>query len=246
MNNLVRSELRKLATTLWFKITVVTTLVLGPVAAAINALTSKEPPAVLGSAISIHHVLSIAPLTSMVMMAVGISIVGSEYRHGTSIPTFLITPRRRDVVIAKLITATALGAVIGAITFGLSVAAAVPSLSSKGVHHLAGDTAQMWIGCAGATALYGALGIAVGAVTRSTVVAIIGTLAWVFFFEGAFLDNLFPSIGKWLPTGANMAVTHTADHLSRLLSPVQAAIVLVAWTLALTTTGLRASIRRDV
>ena len=246
MNNLVRSELRKLATTLWFKITLATTLVLGPVSAVTNALTSKKPAALLGSAVSIHHVLSIAPLTSMVMMAVGIAMVGGEYRHGTSIPTFLITPRRRNVIIAKLITATVLGAVIGAITFGLSLAAAIPSLSSKGVHHLAGDTTQMWLGCAAATALYAALGIAIGAVTRSTVVAIIGTLAWVFFIEGTFLDNVFPSLGKWLPTGANMAVTHTSEHLARLLNPVQAAIVLVAWTAALTTTGLRASIRRDV
>ncbi len=246
MNRLIRSELRKLTTTRWFKITVVTTLVVGPVSAVSSALTSQRPASSLGSDAAIHHVLAIAALTSIVMLAVGIAATAGEYRHSTSIPTFLVTPRRRDVVIAKLLTITMVGGLLGAITFGLSVAVAVPALSSQGVHHLAGDLPQMWIGCAVVSAVYGALGTAIGALTRSTVVAMIAAFTWVYFIEAAFLDTVWPSLGKWLPTGANMAITHTTEHPGQLLSPAAAVGVLVGWTAVVTLTALCLATRRDV
>jgi hypothetical protein len=49
----------------------------------------------LGTVESTHHILSTAALTSMVMLGVGIAAVGGEYRHGTNVTTFLVTPRRR-------------------------------------------------------------------------------------------------------------------------------------------------------
>jgi hypothetical protein len=90
--------------------------------------------------------------------------LAGEFRHGSSVPTFLISPRRRDVVMAKLVTITGLGAVVGATSFGLAVAVAVPALAHKGIHHLAGDTPQMWIAATIATALFGAAGIALGSI----------------------------------------------------------------------------------
>ena len=112
------------------------------------------------------------------MLGVGIATMAGEFRHGTCVPTFLITPRRREVVVAKLITVTGLGAIVGAISFGLALAVAVPALGHKGIHHLAGDTPQIWLGATVATALFGALGVALGAITRNTVIAIIGAIGW--------------------------------------------------------------------
>ena len=243
---LLRAELRKLFTTRWFLVTVATTAVLGPISAASNALTPKVSAAELGTPSSIHHILSVAALTSMAMMAAGIAAMAGEFRHNTSITTFLITPRRSAVVIAKLITLSVVGAVVGAIAFGLSVAAAIPALSSKGVHHLAGDTAQMWIGCAFVSALFAALGVAVGALTRSTVAAIVSSIVWAMFVEVAILDTHWPKLGRWLPLGANLAVTRTAGHLGRLLAPGAAALVLVAWIVVICLLALTSSIRRDV
>jgi ABC-type transport system involved in multi-copper enzyme maturation permease subunit len=246
MNRLIRAELRKLFTTTWWKVTIITTLAMGPVSAVSAALSWKRTTGLPGSPAEIHHVLSTAALTSMVMLAMGIAAAAGEYRHSTSIPTFLITPRRRDVIIAKLLTIGLVGGALGAVTFGLSVAAAVPALSSKGVHHLAGDTAQMWIGCTVVSAAYGALGTAIGALARSTVVAMIAAFTWAFFIEASFLDTVFPSLGKWLPTGANIAITHTTAHPGDLLNPSIAAAVLAVWTAAITVTALRVATRRDV
>ena len=94
MNRLIRAEIRKLLTTSWFKVTLAVAAILGPVSAVAIALTWKgDVP--LGSSDGIHRVLGSAALTSMVMLGVGIAAMAGEYRHNTSIPTFLITPRRR-------------------------------------------------------------------------------------------------------------------------------------------------------
>jgi ABC-type transport system involved in multi-copper enzyme maturation permease subunit len=246
MNRLIRAELRKLFTTRWWWVTIIATLAMGPVSAVTSALSSTRTTGSLGSPAAIHHVLATAALTSMVMLAMGIAATAGEYRHSTSIPTFLITPRRRDVIIAKVLTIGMVGGALGAITFGLSLAAAVPALSSKGVHHLAGDTAQMWIGCTVVSAAYGALGTAIGALARSTMAAMVAAFTWAYFVEATFLDTVFPSLGKWLPTGANIAVTHTTEHPGDLLNPPVAAAVLALWTAALTLTALRVATRREV
>jgi ABC-2 type transport system permease protein len=247
MTRLIRSELRKLMSVTWFKVTVVVAMVLMPISAITNVLQSgKFGGPALGSTANIHHVLSSSALTSMVMLAIGIAMAANEYRHNTSIPTFLVTPRRRDVVTAKLVTATAIGAVFGGVAFGCTVAAAVPTFASKGVNHLAGDSAQMLLGAVVATALYGALGVALGSMTRSVVGAMVAALIWVQLVEQAFLDSVFPQLGRWLPTGANLAITHTASGPHALLAPLTASVVLVAWTAALAAGAHRIAVRRDV
>ena len=94
MTRLMRSEIRKLTSVTWFKVTVIVAMVLMPVSAVTNVLQSgtKGGPA-LGSPANIHRVLSSSALTSMVMLAIGIAMAANEYRHNTSIPTFLVTPR---------------------------------------------------------------------------------------------------------------------------------------------------------
>jgi hypothetical protein len=172
--------------------------------------------------------------------------MAGEYRHGTVLPTFLVTPRRGQVVVAKLLTVAVTGAVLSAVAFGLALAAAIPTLSAHGIHHLAGDTAQMWLGAIVTGALFGALGVAIGAITRSTVVAIIATVVWVQFVEEAFLASVLPSVGRWLPTGANLSITHTSNDPHQLLVPVAAAATLVAWTAVLAVGAARFVIQRDV
>ena len=156
------------------------------------------------------------------LLGVGIASMAGEFRHGTSVPTFLITPRRRDVVVAKLVAVTGLGAVAGALSFGLALAVAAPALAHQGVHHLPGDTPQMWIGATLATALFGALGVALGSITRNVVVAIIGAIGWSYLVEGLILSQAVPGAGKWLPVGTNMAITRTGDG-SGMLRPWVAA-----------------------
>ena len=244
MNKLIHSEIRKLATTRWFKITMAITIMMAPVFTLLAVFAAKRAPDV-GDDEFVHGVLSISAVSSLVLLGVGIATMAGEFRHGTSVPTFLISPRRRDIVVAKLVTITGLGAVVGATSFGLALAVAVPALGHKGIHHLAGDTPQMWIGATVATALFGALGVALGSITRNMVIAIVGAIGWTYLIEGLILTQAVPSASKWLPVGANMAITHTGDG-SGLLQPWVALIVLIAWVVAFSGVATRFVLRRDI
>ena len=244
MNKLIHSEIRKLATTRWFKITMATTIVMAPALTLLGVFANKRAPDV-GDQEFVHGVLTVSVLSSLVLLGVGIATMAGEFRHGTSVPTFLISPRRRDIVVAKLVTITGLGAAVGTISFGLALAVGVPALGHKGVHHLTGDIPQMWVGAAVATALFGALGVALGAITRNMVIAIIGAIGWTYVIEGAILTQALPSASKWLPAGTNMAITHTGDGAG-LLQPWVALIVLITWVAAFGGVATRFVLRRDI
>ena len=117
---------------------------------------------------------------------------------------------------AKLVTAALVGAVGGAVIFGLDLAIALPVYAARGVHHLPVDVASLWIGTTLLTACFGLLGVALGALTRNTVAAIIGALVWAAVIELAVLQPLFPSLAKWLPTGAAVSLTTATDHSALL------------------------------
>ena len=199
----------------------------------------------LGTTANVSKTLSVAALTSMVMMVLGILSVGGEHRHRTIVGSYLAEPRRGRVLIAKLASTGALGAVVGALTFGLALAIALPAFASRGVHQLGVDVPQLWLGAALASACFALLGVALGAVTRNTVGAIVAALVWAQLIEVTILQNLIPSLAKWLPTGAAVALTTVGDN-AKLLSPYAAAAVLAGWTAVLWLVAAVISMRREV
>ena len=67
--------------------------------------------------------------------------MAGEYRHQTITTTFLASPRRRDVVVAKLVAHSLTGALMGLLSLAVSAAIAVPWLHASGVDvHLDGDS----------------------------------------------------------------------------------------------------------
>jgi len=79
-------------------------------------------------------------------------------------------------------------------------------------------------------ALWGAIGVGVGAIVRSQVGAIIGLLAWGFVAENLIFGFL-PGLGRFGPVHAQDAlVEFTTKHL---LGPAPGGLVLVAWAAAL-------------
>jgi ABC-2 type transport system permease protein len=229
MTNLVRVEFLKLRTTPALFVTLAVTLLLTVTSVLTTTLLAgRQGTAPLGSSENVGKVLAVGALTSTVMLVLGIMISAGEDRHRTIIGTYLAEPRRSRVLLAKLVTAGAVGAVGGAATFGFALGVAVPLYAAKGVHHLPVDVASLWLGTTLITACYGLLGVALGALTRNTVGAIIGALIWVTIIEVTILQPLVPAIAKWLPTGAGVALT-TATSSGNLLSPPIAALVLVGW-----------------
>jgi ABC-type transport system involved in multi-copper enzyme maturation permease subunit len=175
----------------------------------------------------------------------GIMLVTGEFRFGTIRPTLLFTPRRDRVIGAKAAAAIFAGFVFGVLGTALAVGVGAAILSGRGIDISPGgsDFALLTLGTVAGAALWGAIGVGLGAVVRNQVGAIIGLLAWGFVVEN-LLFALTPSVGRFTPGEAQNALMGQSD--AHLLDPLPAAAVLVAWTIAAAAAGAAMTMRRDV
>ena len=140
----------------------------------------------------------------MIALLLGVLAMTGEYRHQTITTTFLSTPRRRDVVIAKLGAQLLTGALIGASSVLASAAVALPWLRAEGIPtELDNRTLSVAAGVIASAALYGTLGVSIGALIRNQTAAFAAILVWLLAIEGAigqmFHDEEFV---RWLPVSA--------------------------------------------
>ena len=247
MIRLTQLEWLKLRTTPALYVTAAATIVLTLVSASTNLLIPVQPGApAFGSRGHVAHVLTQpAAVASMSMLILGVLLIAGEYRQRTILGTFLAEPRRARVLIAKLLIIGAVGAVLAAVTYVVTIAVAIPLYASKGLHHIPLDMTSLGLGTVLSGACYGLLGVALGALTRNTVAAIVGGLVWIQLVEVGILENAIPSVAKWLPVGAAQALT-TVETSPQSLSQGVAALVLVGWAASLVAIATRLSTRREL
>jgi ABC-2 type transport system permease protein len=173
----------------------------------------------------------------------GILVMTGEYRHGTATPTFLATPRRERVLIAK-----ACAAAVGGLTLALSAlvlvyAVAIPWLLVTGDSILLfeHDPLRGALGLVAASAIWGALGVGVGAVVRSQVGAMIGALVW-FLIAEPLVGHLLSRISPYLPGAALSGIFEGSEDLS---SPAATAVSL-GYAAAFCLAGTILTVRRDI
>jgi ABC-2 type transport system permease protein len=189
--------------------------------------------------------LSLGSTAGVFAALAGTLLVTSEYRYGTIRPTFLFTPQRPRVLASKLAAGALAGLVFGVIGEGIGFGIGYAILSGRGIPFMlaGGNILLLLLGTLASTALWGAMGVGLGAIIRNQVGAVITLLAW-----GLVVDNLLfglvPSIGRFTPTRAEDALVGlTAKHL---LSPAAGAIVLGAWAATLAVIAVPLVTRRDV
>jgi ABC-type transport system involved in multi-copper enzyme maturation permease subunit len=189
--------------------------------------------------------LSVGSLAGVFSALAGIMLITSEYRHGTIRPTFLFTPRRSRVLIAKLVAGLLSGLVFGLVGEGVGFGIGYVCLSARGVPFAlsAGELGLLLFGTFASVALWGALGVGLGAIVRSQVGGIIGLLVWGFVIEN-LLFGFVPSVGRFGPVHAGNAFIGLTDN--HLLSAAGGGAILVVWTVALAVAGAAIAARRDV
>jgi ABC-2 type transport system permease protein len=190
-------------------------------------------------------VLSVGSLAGIFSALAGIMLITSEYRYGTIRPTFLVTPQRSRVLAAKVVAGLLAGLVFGILAEGLGFAIGYIVLSARGIDIAlsGGQIALLLLGSFAATALWGGIGVGLGAIIRSQVGAIIGLLAWGFVAEN-LLFAFLPSEGRFAPVHAQDAfIGLTTNHL---LNAAAGGLVLTAWTVAFAVAGIAVAARRDV
>lgn len=242
MNDLVSAEWLKLRTTRLLYGTIPAAVAISIAAVAGTVLSGHA--AQLGSTEGIRRVFSVTGAGAIVVLVVGILIATGEFRHGTAVDTFLTTPRRRDVVTAKLLTGAGLGLAVGTVT---ALAALV---TARALYPQQGATfpfasRDVWLSLSGTlayTTLFAALGVSLGVLVRNQVLAIAGALAWIAIVEHT-LVNLAPAVGRWLPAGAGQAIVRTP--IDGLLSPTAGTAVLAGYAAVIAVVGIRIETARD-
>src|SRR5215475_1036407 len=142
----------------------------------------------------------------------GVLLITSEYATGLIRATFTAVPRRLPVLWGKAAT---LAAATAAVTLPAAVAAFAAGQAILGRHHLAvplshPGAARAVLGSALYLAVAALLGLALGALLRSTAGGISALFALLFAvpIAAGFLPGPWPAdIGKFLPATAGQAIT---------------------------------------
>jgi ABC-2 type transport system permease protein len=199
----------------------------------------------LTSAEDQREVLSVGSLAGVFSALAGIMLVTGEYRYGTIRPTFLFTPTRARVLAAKLAAGFLAGAIFGVVGEALGFGIGYACLAGRNIDYAldGGQTMLLLLGTVAVCAIWGGIGVALGAMLRNQVGAIIGLLAWGFVAEN-LLFSLVPSVGRFGPVHAGDALIGlTTDHL---LHAIAGGLVLLAWAVLLAPAGVALVGRSDV
>lgn len=139
----------------------------------------------------------------VIVLVLGVLVVTNEFHHQTVTTTFLTTPHRTAVVVAKLIAAAILGALFWIVTSALNLLVTPLILSSVDLaNHL--DTGAVWraIGLNGlAYLLWAIFGVGFGVLIRSQIGATVTAILLYFAgFIGAaiFFSTLADRYGDWI------------------------------------------------
>jgi ABC-2 type transport system permease protein len=228
MTRLVRAELLKLRTTrllFWLGL-----LILALELLVIAVHVSQDSLNSLAQPRTQRNVVSIAAVSALISLIMGIVSSAGEFAHGTIGHTFLVAPVRERVVAAKLATAALVGAALSlaSCVFAWGFAALLISSRSVSVHLFSGSALRLALGTILAAAITGPLGIGFGSLLRRQTAAIVIALVWLLVGE--------PLLGvtkaeRYGPGHAIGSVVEAGNQGSELLSfgaGVAVALVYVA------------------
>ncbi|MEU7820305.1 ABC transporter permease subunit [Catellatospora sp. NPDC049133] len=194
----------------------------------------------------------------MFVMLLGIITVTNEYHHQTATTTFLATPHRTSVILAKAAAGGVFGVVLWLVTTAITVPATAIFLNSENITPALGDwdviRAILLNGLA--YALWALIGIGIGVLIRSQIGATI--TAMVMYTVGtiavSIIVNVLTNLLEWdwlanvqwaMPSLASTLMTSGAD-LPGQPSYWVGALVLVAWALVTGLIGTLLTRTRDV
>lgn len=205
-------------------------------------------------------VFGIGGVLLFVPALIGSLAVTGEYRHRTIGATFLAIPRRGRVLAAKLVAYAGLGLMYGIVASAAAGLSVLGAAALRGVHlgipadALITVLAQLAV----ASAAYMLIGVAIGALTRHTLMAVGIILGYFYLLE--YVLMVIPGVNlvyPYLPGGATASLTRftfltetIAAEISMdsapLLPASAGAAVLVGYAAVAATLAVLIPLRRDL
>jgi ABC-2 type transport system permease protein len=253
MTRLIAAEWTKLFTTrVWIGLIIGACLMAGGFAALFTGLAGVEQngqPGLpeVGTPQYETIVFSVGANASVFLLILGIIGMTQEYRHRTATPTFLTTPRRWRVVVAKLLSYALVAVPFAVLVLVVVVAVVLIYAGARGAAPSLNSDNLQTLGAAGLVLIvYSVIGVGLGALLRNQVGAIVGSLVYLYVIE-----PIVASIGaiqgayKWLPGGAVQAIT-SDFQAPELLQPWQGVLLLLGYGLLAALLGTLLAVRRDI
>lgn len=262
MTAAIRSEFRKFFTTrLWWGLLIPAVLAGGLFAwvaasfiAGAPAQPGQPPTPGLDNPQTVSFVYTFGlSISRLLLLAIGVLMVGSEYRHKTITGTFLATPRRATVMGAKVVTLLVIGAFYGVVQTVASFGVGAAIIGSKGYPVLPDGTVRTLLLSLLVLGLWALIGLGVGILIPNQVAALLIAIGVAWIVE-PLLGLLFSaqswgeSIAPYLPSRATNAVLNTLPAGSGVtyLSWWVGALVLFAYAFVMAGLGTWRTLRADI
>lgn len=182
---------------------------------------------------------------TILVIVAGVMGMAGEFRFGQADQTFLSSPNRVRVFVAKAITYALTGLAFGTCSSLVTVVTSWIWLRGRGLD-LPVERPVVWLTLVGtviAAALYAMLGVAVGGVSRNQVVAIVGTLAWLIAVEPVLVVSI-PTVARYLPGSAGLALERAPNDA--LLAMLPGGLVFGAYVAIALLGGAWRTVREDI
>ncbi len=256
--SLLKSEWRKLVYVRAHWGLLVGAVVLAGFGTAVTPIILDSNSATFGLALdqqtAVDSVYANAISSYIFAIIIGIMLMSGEFRHGTAVATFLTAPKRGTVLANKLGIAAIGGALVMVLSTGAGIAAGWVTLSffENVAEPSSGVFLNTMIAAVVSGSILGIVGVAIGTLIRNQMLAITGSLIYLFVVDPILL-TLVPEAGKWLPSGlitAMLALDIQAPEFgidtANYLPPLTATLVLLGYGVVFGVVAIATSLRRDI
>jgi ABC-2 type transport system permease protein len=197
-------------------------------------------------------------LALILVMVVGILTVTNEFHHQTATATFLTTPHRTAVILAKVLAACMLAAGYWLLSTAVNIPLTALFLQGRGYDTLLADPEVVRAILLNLVAflLWGIFGVGFGVLLRSQIAATVtGILLYLAGFIGGFI--VFSVLANWLEADWILELMVVVPSYASQLMVAGAelpgnpprwvgAVVLAGWSLVAGTIGILITRRRDI
>jgi ABC-2 type transport system permease protein len=184
-------------------------------------------------------------LATVLMFSLGALLSTNEYRHGTANSTFVVTPKRERVVAAKLLVGLVIGIAGALLYIAVNAGIGLSLMSNRGVAVDADAAVNAYVGIGVGLVLCCVFGVALGAVLRNQILAVVAGLV-VILLAGTFALIIGSDVGRYFPGESLLGLQGSPEGKGIVLSQTEGGLVFAGYCVVLAVAGMVLSRVREI